>query len=104
MTDLAESITREHCVSKNIDPTGKKWVISHIKQTSLYEICVDKKGDAVRAPSYPNAEMEGFFTHSTKAQKAIEQYLTAAWDASEAASAKAERKAQAEKEAPKKED
>jgi len=93
------NLDRETNMQHNIDPTGRKWEIKQIKGTALFVGVPNPYRSDFVCPD----EFEGRWTKPDLLMKQIKLYLTRAWDKSDEAKMKAERKAQAAKEAAKKE-
>ena len=97
MTDKF-NLDREIAIEKNVDPTGRKWEIVHLKGSSLYEA----RPNPYRVDTQIPDEFAGKWTKHTLIKEQIKLYLNRAWDASELATQKNARKAQASKQAKKK--
>lgn len=88
------NLERETNVEANIDPTGKKWEIYHIKGSSLYEARPNPYNAQTTIPD----EFVGRWTKHTLLQEQMNLFLNRAWDKAEKEAAKLERKNQASKE------
>ena len=97
MTDKF-NLDREIAIEKNVDPTGRKWEIVHLKGSSLYEA----RPNPYRVDTQIPDEFAGKWTKHTLIKDQIKLYLNRVWDASELATQKNARKAQASKQAKKK--
>ena len=84
-TDL---LTRQFAIERNTDPFGIKWGIGKVNGTALYHIDILEGNKNKVKPS----ELDGWFTNSTLAQKAIELYLLKLWDANDVIVEKQKRK------------
>lgn len=89
---MANVLTRDDAVKENKDPRGIQWAIFPQKGRALYLVHASKKGeDGTMVPDYKYKtpkECDGEWTHSHRAQFAINQYLDRAWSESEAAEAR----------------
>lgn len=100
MPSVTDKIKRQTAIKMNMDPFGTQWGISLIEGTALYVIGKapeSGEGPVVPPKTYPHigdqsSGMEGTWTKTDLAQKAIESYLTNAWDYSDEQAAKNERK------------
>ena len=75
------NLDRHTNIANNIDPTGKKWEIFHIKGSALYTARPNPFNEQTKIPG----EFEGRWTKHTLLQEQINLYLTRAWDAAEEA-------------------
>tara|TARA_B100001123_G_scaffold114278_2_gene133034 strand:+ start:11704 stop:12075 length:372 start_codon:yes stop_codon:yes gene_type:complete len=87
------NLDREIAVEKNVDPTGRKWEIVHLKGSALYEA----RPNPYRADTQIPDEFAGKWTKHTLLNDQINLYLNRVWDASELATKKNARKAHASK-------
>ena len=92
------NLDREIAIEKNVDPTGRKWEIVHLKGSSLYEA----RPNPYRADTQIPDEFGGKWTKHTLLNDQIKLYLNRVWDASELAAKKNARKAHASKQSKKK--
>ena len=92
------NLDREIAIEKNVDPTGRKWEIVHLKGSSLYEA----RPNPYRADTQIPDEFAGKWTKHTLIKDQIKLYLNRVWDASELAAKKNARKAHASKQSKKK--
>jgi hypothetical protein len=88
------NLERQHNIENNIDPTGKKWEIYHIKGSALYECRPNPYNPQTTIPD----EFKGRWTKHTLLQDQILLFLNRAWDKAEKEAQKLERKNQATKE------
>lgn len=99
-TTIEQKLNRQAAMRANMDPFGNQWGISLIDGTSLYRIGKapeDGKGPVSIPKNYPHVDgepsgIDGMFTRTDYAQKAIEEYLRKAWDFAEIKQVKQERK------------
>lgn len=95
------NLDRQVNIENNIDATGKKWEIVHLKGSALYEARVNPYNAQTNIPK----EFEGRWTKPILLEKQIKKYLNASWDAAEeaqkhaAANARSAEKRKATKEA-----
>lgn len=87
------NLERQQNIENNIDPTGKKWEIYHIKGSSLYEARPIPYNAQTTIPE----EFEGRWTKHTLLTEQINLFLHRVWDKAELAAKKLERKAEAGK-------
>ena len=92
------NLDREIAIEKNVDPTGRKWQVVHLKGSSLYEA----RPNPYRADTQIPDEFPGKWTKHTLIKDQIKLYLNRVWDASELAAKKNARKAHASKQSKKK--
>ena len=92
------NLDREIAIEKNVDPTGRKWEVVHLKGSSLYEA----RPNPYRADTQIPDEFAGKWTKHTLIKDQIKLYLNRVWDASELAAKKNARKAHASKQSKKK--
>ena len=92
------NLDREIAIEKNVDPTGRKWQVVHLKGSSLYEA----RPNPYRADTQIPDEFAGKWTKHTLIKDQIKLYLNRVWDASELAAKKNARKAHASKQSKKK--
>ena len=85
---LSEQLTRDLAFKNNMDPRGNKWGIVPIKGSALFEARVVEGNKQSAIPE----EVEGRWTSAPRTQVAIEKYLKRAWDESDLAAVKAQRK------------
>jgi len=96
MTNAA--IDRETAIPKRIDPRGKMWTVYHVGNTALYAIGLkNEDGDVIEPHTFPKVNsqggrLNGMFTKPDIAAKALVTYLNEAWDLSDEATKKAERR------------
>jgi hypothetical protein len=88
------NLEREQNIENNIDPTGKKWEIYHIKGSSLYEARPIPYNAQTTIPD----EFIGRWTKHTLLTEQIKLFLNRVWDAAELKTRKLERKSEAAKE------
>jgi hypothetical protein len=90
--NMSELLTRSTAVKDNRDPRGIQWGIFPQTGRGLFLVFATKQGNegkVVEDRKYDvPAECAGEWTAIHKAQAAIEKYLSAAWDMSEATAAK----------------
>jgi hypothetical protein len=88
---MSFSVEREVSIEKNVDPTGRKWNVVHLKGSALYEARPEPYRSDIVTPD----EFEGRWTKPEMLLKQIRLYLNRAWDASDKAAEKAARQQQA---------
>ncbi len=88
------NLDREVALERNIDATGKKWVIHKRRSNGLLFV----RPDPDRVDAVIPKPISGLWTKIVLLQNALDQYLNATWDKAEAAQKQAERKKQAAKE------
>jgi hypothetical protein len=85
---MDQLLTKQLAIKDNRDPRGVKWGIGKVIGTSLFHIdIVDGNKNSGRP-----ATLQSRFTNPTLAQKAIEAYLTEAWNYSDEQALKLARK------------
>ena len=92
------NLDREVSIEKNVDATGKKWVIHVNRQNGLCYV----RPEPDRSDAVIPDELQGLWTKPSLLQPKIEDYLNRTWDKAEAANAAAERKREVAREAKKK--
>lgn len=88
------NLDREVAIERNIDATGKKWVIHANRQNGLCYV----RPDPDRVDAVIPDTMKGLWTKAALLQGRILQYLNESWDKADAANQAAERKRQAARE------
>ena len=88
------NLERQTNVANNIDATGKKWEIVHIKGSALYEA----RPNPYRSDFVCPKEFEGRWTKHTLLDQQIKLYVNRSWDQAEKVKAANARQAQAAKE------
>lgn len=88
------NIDREEKISKNVDATGKKWVIHFNRGTSLCHVRPEPDREDAVIPKI----LQGRWTKPSLVEPFIKQYVTATWDKADKADKDAERKRQAARE------
>ena len=83
------NLDREVSIEKNVDATGKKWVIHVNRQNGLCFV----RPEPDRSDAVIPETMGGLWTKPSLLEPRIKEYLNRSWDQAEAAKAKAERKA-----------
>lgn len=86
------TVVRDYSLANNISPTGRKLGIVKVANTSLYRIgFVDD-----RPGKLPDEMGDEKFTRTDIAQEYLTRYLKKLWEESDAASARAAKRAQEE--------
>ena len=83
----------------NVDALGKKWIIHVNRQNGLCYARPEPDRSDAQIPKI----IQGLWTKPALLETKIKKYVQETWDVAEQAKVKADRKAQAAKEAPKKE-
>jgi len=88
MSEQVEVLERSTAIPKNIDPTGRQWVMKYVRGSS----CVKAQPEPFRKGFICPELFKGLWTSKVKLQEQITLHLTRAWDASDLAALKATRK------------
>ena len=91
------NLDREVAIERNVDATGKKWVIHVNRQNGLCYV----RPEPDRSDAVIPEQMKGLWTKPSLLQPRIESYLNASWDKADAANLAAERKREVAREAKK---
>jgi len=83
-------INREVSIEKNVDATGKRWVIHANRSNGLCYIRPDPDRENAQIPK----QMQGLFTKASLAKAEIDKYLKLSWDQAEQAQLKNKQKAE----------
>lgn len=85
MTHEDFSLDRAESIANNVDPFGKKWVITKVSRgTSMFHAVPEPNTGNWRPPH----EFAGMWTKIERLQTQIEKYLNRAWDEAEQAQKK----------------
>mgnify|MGYP003341423338 CR=1 FL=1 len=90
LEEAVQSIDRDYCIAHNTDALGKRWVIKHIKHTTLYVARPENDREDAVIPT----EFRGKWTNPQRLQERIDLYLERSWNKAEKAQQKTARKAE----------
>lgn len=79
MTDLVKVLTKDNSLIDNTSPTGQKYKITNVPETTLFQI-VQEGGAGGRLPF----DLAGQFTSAVKAQTTLTKFLLKFWAQSDA--------------------
>jgi len=88
MSEQVEVLERATAIPKNIDPTGRQWIIKFVRGSA----CVRAEPKPFRKGFTCPKIFEGVWTSRVKLQEQITLHLERSWDASDLAALKAQRK------------
>ena len=91
------NLDREVSIERNVDATGRKWIIHVNRQNGLCYV----RPEPDRSDAVIPEEMKGLWTKPSLLQPRIKSYLKKSWDKADAANLAAERKREVAREAKK---
>jgi hypothetical protein len=89
------NLDREIAIERNVDATGKKWVIHMNRQNGLCYV----RPEPDRTDAVIPKDLQGVWTKPALLQPKLNVYLNRTWDQADAANAAAEKKRIASREA-----